>query len=272
MAEKKKGFTLIELLVVISVIALLLAVLMPALNRAKELAKRVVCGSQLRQMGIAVSGYSGKFDGALPNIKDAAGKYEYHPFVAYRGDEPEHRINGKLIPYRLACLYDAHLIDNPKVFYCPSNRDPARMYKSYIDPPPWGMLPQKYNTEFDPQDQWVRAGYEWFPVDKDPVMTSAPVIVRGVKLPAPPRRLCTRYDKLSPSLAYCADVIRTRDWISHKYGKVCGLNLLYIDGRVVFCDDQNIFRLPTWELNPSQMNELEVRAIYYAHVLELRAQ
>ena len=47
----KKGFTLIELLVVIAIIALLLSILMPALNSVKERGKRVVCLNNLRQLG-----------------------------------------------------------------------------------------------------------------------------------------------------------------------------------------------------------------------------
>ena len=47
------GFTLIELLVVISIIALLLSILMPALSRVKEQGRRVVCASEVRQAGLA---------------------------------------------------------------------------------------------------------------------------------------------------------------------------------------------------------------------------
>ena len=47
---RKKGFTLIELLVVIAIIAMLLAILMPALNRVKKIAQRVVCGTNLKQV------------------------------------------------------------------------------------------------------------------------------------------------------------------------------------------------------------------------------
>jgi len=47
---KQRGFTLIELLVVIAIIALLMAVLMPALNRAREQGKRGVCLNNLKQL------------------------------------------------------------------------------------------------------------------------------------------------------------------------------------------------------------------------------
>ena len=51
--NKRKGFTLVELLVVIAIIALLMAVLLPALNRAREMGKRAVCQSQIKQIGVA---------------------------------------------------------------------------------------------------------------------------------------------------------------------------------------------------------------------------
>lgn len=52
------GFTLVELLVVIAIIALLMAVLLPALNRAREQAKRIICMNDLRQLTIAWMGYA----------------------------------------------------------------------------------------------------------------------------------------------------------------------------------------------------------------------
>ncbi|MCU0917737.1 MAG: type II secretion system GspH family protein, partial [Planctomycetes bacterium] len=59
----KRAFTLIELLVVISIIALLMAVLMPALLRAKELGKRIICSSHVRSLGMANVLYADGADG-----------------------------------------------------------------------------------------------------------------------------------------------------------------------------------------------------------------
>ena len=69
MGHKKgiEGFTLIELLVVIAIIAILLAILMPALNRVREQGKRAVCLSHLRQLGLVWIMYADDNDGYIVN-------------------------------------------------------------------------------------------------------------------------------------------------------------------------------------------------------------
>jgi prepilin-type N-terminal cleavage/methylation domain-containing protein len=64
--KPRKGFTLIELLVVIAVIALLLAVIVPALKKAKSMALRLTCTSNLHQVGLAMHCYATMYDNFLP--------------------------------------------------------------------------------------------------------------------------------------------------------------------------------------------------------------
>ena len=67
------GFTLIELLVVISIIAMLLAILMPALGMVKEKARDVICRSNLKQWGLTWGLYTNDHDGKFPNGVDFVG-------------------------------------------------------------------------------------------------------------------------------------------------------------------------------------------------------
>jgi len=64
--REHRGFTLIELLVVISIIALLIAILLPALSSARDSAKRLLCISNLKQAGVAISVYAADHDTRPP--------------------------------------------------------------------------------------------------------------------------------------------------------------------------------------------------------------
>lgn len=82
----KRGFTLIELLVVISIIALLLAILMPALSMVKEKAKSLLCRSNLRQISLAFVMYAMNNDDKSMEFTHDPGKYWFHEIAPFLGD------------------------------------------------------------------------------------------------------------------------------------------------------------------------------------------
>lgn len=74
--NKTKGFTLIELLVVIAIISLLVSILLPSLNRAKDLARQTACMANLKQNSLGLTLYTEDYSGALPT---RGGVYQASP-------------------------------------------------------------------------------------------------------------------------------------------------------------------------------------------------
>lgn len=105
-----RGFTLIEVLVVVSIIALLIAILLPSLARAKEMGRRASCLSNLHQQGLAMTAYGTDFKGMLP----VRGMYGYDVKEAnpLPGGPPNIRVN-------YGVLFGKYIGHNINFFNCP---------------------------------------------------------------------------------------------------------------------------------------------------------
>ena len=113
----KKSFTLIELLVVIAIIAILAAMLLPALSAARERARSTKCIAQLKDIALAIHQY-----GTFSN-----GMYFYSANAASQSESGD--ANGKYM--WSAMLIKCGLLQNPEVVYCPSVTRPAEGNRTF---------------------------------------------------------------------------------------------------------------------------------------------
>jgi len=121
----QRAFTLVELLVVISIIALLIAILLPSLRRARAQSKLVVCAQNLRQVGLSIQMYSSENSGSLPlGPEPPAGMADFcfacQNTATNQVWDPADPFFGNTY-IGLGILLRAQTVVDPRILFCPSD-------------------------------------------------------------------------------------------------------------------------------------------------------
>ena len=184
---RNKGFTLVELLVVISIIALLIAILVPSLQAARILAKSMICLTNLRNLATASNIYGGENEGYLPPYGydsdgelrkgiGPSGMYSTHAtlvgdfFRIWEGpgesvEQPNGVIYTMYAPQASGFLYVGGYVAKPETYYCPAwNKNTPKTTGTGMSAPtaseiprcrlstadgPWGSLERGFGSAWD---------------------------------------------------------------------------------------------------------------------------
>ncbi len=147
---RRRAFSLIELLVVVAVVSLLLAILVPALRKARQVASRVSCAHNLKQIGLGMGMYLHDNDGTYPCATDPVSEDPVYWLWMGRGWRRWVR------PY----LGGSIDVNNPSVLLCPEDRTDPALFEStsyaysmtfYHSPQQIDAMSEKAETYSDPR-------------------------------------------------------------------------------------------------------------------------
>ncbi len=232
MARKIRGFTIIELLVVIGIIAVLIAILLPTVQRAMEQARSLRCASNMRQIGLMITMYSTQNNGILPLGRYAGvgngGFGSWKAFLAQGGfvkSQYEISLSSEGFSRIAATNSTATRGLSPRL-YCSSFLTGKGQFETYMYP--------------SAADE-INGGPSWLPVGGGTKATSAPWQYRWAKISTfrnSSNKLMllengatNNYDVWSWYRAEAGPTgSRTVNWLAHR----TGANYLFVDGHVEF--------------------------------------
>jgi prepilin-type N-terminal cleavage/methylation domain-containing protein len=213
MRPRKSAFTLVELLVVIGIIGILVAILLPALSKAREQAIRSACLSNLRQLGLSIREYAIRYNDQVP-----LGYIKNQKMWNYLANYS--RSDGSAV-ILLGLLTEARVLNAPKTYYCPAEINDQWLYQPENNP--WPFVVGASSVTRD-----TRLGYGTRPVVN---WVPTPGVGPGYKLYDRPLEFANAKVVGMPKLAklknaaIVADVCMNSKQIAGRHKK--GLNVLY---------------------------------------------
>lgn len=245
------GFTLIELLVVIAIIAILAAMLLPALSSAKLRAGRMNCINNLKQMGVCFAMYTGEFGGKLPTITANTVTYPQNGMYLFADPSnptmPMLGTTGQAVPdadpgLDHGLFYRLKYISSPKSFYCPAVAQNADVnYGKYLTAA--GQWPAFDNVAAD--NPYCRSTYCYYPMSKNKVVNQG----AGTST----TQLAAKEQDLNPMGVLMVDYMGSFAGLPHRVGNDAGsLNVLWGDMHVKASNSKNAFNPSLWTPDPAQ--------------------
>jgi len=266
--NQSKGFTLVELLVVIGIIAILIAILLPALNAARRQAQLVQCQSNLRQIGTAMVMYMNTYKGFAPP------SYVYpQEFTIKQSGFPPVTLKPEGVYWWMCLQIDKALpgITNPgsSVTLCPADIDPFQPWSTPVNRKEWFNCSYGINNFMTIHDG---AGWSAGGPTPDGIDDISPTLPNS---PTPRRQPRINRARNSAEKILCADASmgylltpwnpnipaagqwHQWNWSRHKTkpGKQLGqCNVLWLDSHVTVAR-QGLYAVPDAEI-PGRVNDI----------------